>query len=136
MTLKGRIQNGIVTLDAPPGLPNGTEVEIRRMTADANGARATEQRFQELSRQWKEATLVTSSITEMATHAAYQQIIGMGQDALPFILAELRCQPDHWFWALRAITGEDPVPASDRGKLERMAQAWLEWGSRRGVFPP
>lgn len=135
MTLKGRIQNGIVTLDVPPGLPNGTEVEIRPMTADANGARATEQRFQELSRQWKEATLVTSSITEMATHPAYQQIIGMGQDALPFILAELRCQPDHWFWALRAITGEDPVPDGDRGKLERIAQAWLEWGRRRGVCP-
>ena len=64
-----------------------------------------------------------SSITEMATHPAYQQIIGMCDAALPLIFAELRRNPDQWFWALKAITGADPVAATDRGNMRAMAQA-------------
>ena len=29
---------------------------------------------------------------------------------VPLILAELEHEPDQWFWALEAITDEDPVP--------------------------
>lgn len=79
---------------------------------------------------------MTSSITQMATHPAYQQIIGMGKDAVPLILDELRREPDHWFWALHAITGDDPVPSNGRGKLEGMTRAWLDWGVRRGIGRP
>ncbi len=68
----------------------------------------------------------------MAMHPAYQQIIGMGDAALPFIFQELRRDPDHWFWALKAITGEDPVAASDRGQLDKMTTAWLDWAGRHG----
>jgi hypothetical protein len=89
-----------------------------------NGA-IQRQRFQDLVRQWKEATLFLSSITDMAMHPAYQQIIGMGQEALPLLLEELRREPDHWFWALQAITGVNPVPTQDQGDITRMTQAWL-----------
>jgi hypothetical protein len=97
-------------------------------------ARDIERRFQDLHRQWKEATLFSSSITEIATHSAYQQIIGMGREALPFIIQELHREPDHWFWALRAITGEDPVLQADRGKTPRMAAAWLNWARDHGYL--
>jgi hypothetical protein len=91
-----------------------------------------ERRFHELARQWREATAFTSSTTEMINDQAYQQIIGMGREVVPFLLAELRREPDHWFWALKAITGHDPVPPADRGNIRRMAQAWLEWAEREG----
>ena len=91
-----------------------------------------EPRFRELAQQWKEATAFMSSTTDMVMHPAYQQIIGMGPEVLPLILAELRRQPGQWFWALKAITGEDPVSPADRGKVRRMAQVWLEWAERRG----
>ena len=90
------------------------------------------QRFQALVRQWKEATLLLSSITDMAMHPAYQQIIGMGPSVLPLLFAELRREPDHWFWALKAITGQDPVPPADRGNVRRMADAWLKWAASQG----
>ncbi|MBL8793569.1 MAG: hypothetical protein JNM56_06680 [Planctomycetia bacterium] len=90
------------------------------------------ERFQELRRQWKEDTLYLSSITDIALHPAYQRIIGMGREALPLIFAELRRGTDHWFWALKAITGADPVPAADRGKMPRMAAAWLAWARDHG----
>ena len=50
-----------------------------------------------------------------------------GLPAVPLILAELRRELDHWFWALRAITGEDPVPAERRGNMKEMVEIWLEW---------
>jgi hypothetical protein len=99
---------------------------------EATDASSVEGRFQELAAEWKEATAFTSSLTEIATHPAYQRIIGMGKQALPLILDELRREPDHWFWALKAITGDDPVAPSDRGNLERMAAAWLDWADKRG----
>src|ERR1700687_4065288 len=91
----------------PPSEPAATQAPI--FTSRPAESRL-EDHFRELARQWKEATEFTSSTTQMVMHPAYQQIIGMGREALPFLLAELRRKPDHWFWALKAITGEDPVP--------------------------
>ena len=62
-------------------------------------------------------------------HPAYQHVIGMGSLALPFILAELEREPDHWFWALKAITGEDPVAEEQRGDVLGMTKTWLEWAN-------
>jgi len=90
-------------------------------------------RFERLTREWKEAVAYVSSVTEMATHPAYQQIIGLGQAALPLILRELEKEPEHWFWALKAITGEDPVPAKDIGRVRAMAHAWLAWARGQGL---
>lgn len=95
---------------------------------DATAGRA----FHNLASQWKEATQFVSSVTEMVTDPAYQQIIGMGKAVLPFIFAELRREPDHWFWALQAITGENPVPPADRGRIQAMTQAWLDWAETHG----
>ena len=58
---------------------------------------------------------------------AYQQIIGMGERALPLIFDEMQAHGGRWFWALRAITGENPVRPEDRGDARRMTQTWLEW---------
>jgi hypothetical protein len=122
-------RNGINPLVQPLSEPAATQapaMDIARWEETGNDS-SLECRFRDLVRQWKGATALTSSITEMATHPAYQQIIGMGKEAIPLILEELQREPDHWFWALKAITGEDPVSPADRGKLQRMAQAWLCW---------
>lgn len=65
-------------------------------------------------------------------HPAYQTIIGMGPDAVPFLLRELEMNPDAWFWALRSITEADPVPLNVRGDVLAMARAWLAWGRNQG----
>ena len=85
-----------------------------------------------LVQQWRAETEFSSSLTEMAAHPAYQRIIGMGRLALPMIFRELAAEPGHWFWALKAITGCDPVPPSHRGNIELMAADWLTWGKSRG----
>jgi hypothetical protein len=91
-------------------------------------------RFHRLAGQWRDETELLSSTTAKAMHPAYQQIIGLGPEALPLIFKELSERSGHWFWALRSITGEDPVPAADAGNVRRIVEAWLEWGRAHGYI--
>jgi len=72
----------------------------------------------------------------MAMLKPYQRIVGMGLSAVPLILEELRREPDQWFWALEAITEENPVPPEAAGKVREMARAWIDWGKRHGLLDP
>lgn len=91
-----------------------------------------EDRFQELTLKWKDDCRFYSSPAQIAEHPAYQAIIEMGEAAIPFILRELDRSPDHWFVALRSITGANPVPPDHRGKIGLMARDWLSWGQSQG----
>jgi hypothetical protein len=97
-----------------------------------------EQRFQALVVQWKEETQYHSSLHIITEHPAYQEIIGMGVEALPLILKELERENDHWFWALTQIANtigeQDPVKKEDWGYLEKMRDTWLQWGRERNLI--
>lgn len=73
-------------------------------------------------------------VADMVAHPSYQRIIGMGEAAVPLLLNELRRKPDHWFMALYAITGANPVPSESEGNVKKMAKSWLAWGSERGYI--
>lgn len=92
-------------------------------------------RFPRLTAEWKQESRYLSNTAQMALLRPYQRIIGLGRAALPLILQELQREPDHWFWALEAITDENPVPAEASGDVARMTQAWIEWGKQRGYLP-
>lgn len=87
-----------------------------------------EREFRALSRQWREACGLLSSTSAMIAHPAYQEIIELGQSVVPLLLRELEQEPVHWFEALKAITGDDPVSPSDWGDIPAMTAAWLAWG--------
>jgi len=92
-------------------------------------------KFQRLFQDWRAERGATSAITEAAACPAYQGIIGMGEAAVPLILAQLESEgdePDQWFWALKAITGADPVRDEDRGDFLKMAQTWIGWARAQG----
>ena len=89
--------------------------------------------FIRLAAEWRQSR-EPGDIHRMAMHMAYQRIIGLGTPIVPYILRELKCKPDHWFWALHAITGEDPVPQDAQGELGKMTEAWLEWGREEGYI--
>lgn len=91
--------------------------------------------FYYLARSWKrERDRFAFSAQEMAEHQAYTAIIGMGECAIPYILNELRKEPDHWFLALSEIAGVDPVPVSDRGRIRAISEAWINWGKENGYL--
>lgn len=90
------------------------------------------ERFQDLRDDWKAKTRHLSNTAQISLVFSYQKIIGLGPAAVPLILKELEKEPDHWFWALEAITGENPVSKDDSGDIQAAADAWLEWGRKNG----
>jgi hypothetical protein len=56
----------------------------------------------------------------------------MGKSVIPFILRDIKRTQDDWFWALTAITRENPIPAHDAGHIKKMMEAWLRWGVAKG----
>lgn len=89
-------------------------------------------RFRQLRNQWTAETEVLSSMTRIVAHPAYREVVKMGWTAVPFILDELKREPDWWFTALREITGENPAPADHAGDLLGLTADWLKWGQANG----
>jgi len=58
----------------------------------------------------------------------------MGEEAIPLLLMELLKASGRWFWALKAITGENPVPREHLGKTKKMTQDWIDWGVEKGYI--
>lgn len=90
-------------------------------------------RFLVLSGQWKASTALTSSSSAMIAHPAYQAIIALGLVTVPLILRDLERSSAHWFEALQAITGADPVAEQNWGDISAMRDAWLIWGRQQGL---
>ena len=95
-------------------------------------ASSAQDEFERLSTEWRADRARGVDVAQMVEHPAYKQIVEMGPAAIPLILRELDREVDHWFWALHALTGADPVPEEDKGDLPAMAEAWLNWGRSRG----
>ncbi len=89
--------------------------------------------FVALKRRWKSETMFVSSSSQRIMNFAYQRIIGLGPAVIPLLLYEMLRAPDHWHWALAAITGEDPVGDDVAGRPVPVADAWVKWGRERGL---
>jgi len=112
--------------------PEGTELEAGSVSVVLLPDSDLRQEFDELATSWKGETQFLSSVTDIVMHPAYQRIIGLGPDVIPLILKDLEDETRHWFWALWAITGENPVPPEDQGRIEEMKRHWLRWGKENG----
>ena len=110
-------------------------VAISTLTRQPFAKEPLEARFARLAAEWKRDSRFLSNSAQMAMLRSYQRIIGMGMPVVPLILQELARDPDQWFWALEAITEQNPVPAQAAGKVSLMAQAWIQWGKAEGLLP-
>ena len=88
--------------------------------------------------QWRATrNRISSMAGDITRNPHYFRIVGMGSRALPSILSHLYQEVrlgtiDHWFPALWAITGTNPVPPGSEGRMREMAEAWIEWGRQEG----
>jgi hypothetical protein len=101
-----------------------SETAIRLPISEPN---TIDEQFARLVAVWKEETLPLSSSVQMTAHPAYQAIIALGPPVIPLLLRELEQNPDHWFAALRTLTGANPVQPEQQGRVNEMADAWLQW---------
>ena len=98
-----------------------------------------EMRFGYFAGQWKKnRNNISSFVRDLVSEPNYLSIVGMGPTAIPYILSQLRKEtktgePDHWFAALWAIAGENPVLPEHQGKIFEMANDWIRWGEQRGL---
>jgi transcriptional regulator with XRE-family HTH domain len=131
--MKDRISSGIPINKKPENWKEIIEMWCQQQVSTISDIQQRDvEEFHRLADSWREQTSHLSSVSAIAMHPAYQQIIGMGRAALPLILRELEREPNHWFWALNAITKFNPVKQEQRGNLKEMSKAWLEWGKAQG----
>jgi hypothetical protein len=119
----------------------GSRSKVRRSApplmqlVSAKTARSSMARhFDELADTWERETRAESFAHRRSIHPAYQRIIGLGPQAIPLILERMRQRRSgHWFWALHALTGEDPATGLTKPREAR--EAWLRWGVEHGHIP-
>lgn len=126
IALVGGLQNIGITMEA---LPAQVQVEHKVM----EGIQTTKEDFNRLADEWENSRPRGVSLADMAMHPTYQQVIGIGPQAIPWLLERLEMKPLHWFWALNAITRlDDVIPEDCLGNVAKMAEAWQSWGERQG----
>ena len=91
--------------------------------------------FKTLAERWKAETIHMSSLSDIESHGAYQEIISMGQAVIPLILRELVIDPDWWFMALDALVDTPPPLEGDDGDLMKLSAKWVDWGESIGYLP-
>jgi hypothetical protein len=106
----------------------------KSMTASNPAGQVSDAVFKALVKRWKKDTEADSSILRMIQHPAYQEIIALGDPAIPLLLEELKREPDFWFAALRQITGANSALPESAGKVKEMTRAWIKWGKEKGYI--
>jgi len=91
-----------------------------------------EEQFRRLAGSWQSAVAHLSSASKRDEHPAYREIIALGLPVVPFLLHDLQTNQRHWFTALSSITGANPIPKQDAGNIQKMVDAWLDWGKKAG----
>ena len=119
----------------PASCSHSANAKKEKSMAVLEVSKPIQERFRELKEDWKSKTRHLSNTAQISLVFPYQMIIGMGPQVIPLILSELEKDPDHWFWALEAITGENPVAKNEAGDMEASAEAWIRWGKQNGLLP-
>lgn len=126
--IMGTVRNGQIIADQFVEWPDGCRVIIAPATKEETLA----ERFDRLSFIWHKETAFLSSMTEASSHRAYQEIIHLGPDVIPLLLRDMQARHSHWFAALHALTGAEPIPPAAAGNIPKMVDAWLSWAKEHG----
>ncbi len=124
----------------PSADTSADEAEIDRLVYELYGLTDAEiavvagrrEEVEQLADEWEQNRPRGVDVVAMAEHPAYQRIIEIGVAAVPWLLSRLEQRPNHWFLALNAITGSNPVPSESQGNVKAMADAWIKWGWENG----
>ena len=105
----------------------------RELAKSSRAAEPLEQKFRRLAGEWSRDVGNVSSVSAMTSHPKYREIVKLGWDAVPLMLADLREKRGFWFSALHEITKIRPFDPSDAGNSKRMSDAWLSWGKNKKI---
>jgi hypothetical protein len=89
--------------------------------------------FNGLLKKWKEETRGYSLTSQKYAHPAYQSILVLGSEVVPFILRDLQSNGGRWFEALKALTKRDDI-TKPSDSYEDAVKAWIAWGKRNKLI--
>lgn len=127
------VSAALITRRAGFRVPGGSSW-LHEPTYETSSVSTVLQRFDALANEWYSESQFMSSVDDMVSLPSYREIIAMGAIAIPLILNELQRRADHWFYALGAITGAEPVPPEHKGRVKLMAVDWIAWGKTQGYI--
>lgn len=84
---------------------------------------------------WDRETMHLSSIQQSQQHASYKicRFLALQEPIrfIPLLLDDLQSNRRFWFGLLHELTGEWPVPSEYLGKIDKMIEYWVRWGSEK-----
>lgn len=93
----------------------------------------SQDKFKQLVEGWRKDTWHLSNLNMIIEHPSYQDIIKMGEEALPLIFEDFKENGNHWFAALKEITRKDVAEGAVTHKQGQ--HMWLDWAERNGYLP-
>ncbi len=128
-----------IPLNVP--IPSGVQSWELRVAMITDGTPRTRpsdgilrERFEVLAEWWHADTDALSSPSRILGHPAYRKMVQMGEQAIPWMLRDLRDNDGEWFAALQQLTGKSLVSEDHDGDFDVARDAWLEWGRREGLI--
>ena len=123
-----RKTTGRIALDSSP------DVAVSAVEETTDIKETVENRFNRLAREWSASVGNISSLTAMAEHPKYREIISLGWEVVPCLLRDLQHNRRFWFPALAEITTIRPYDPRDAGNVKRMTDAWVKWGKLKRLI--
>lgn len=90
--------------------------------------------FRRLTKQMEGRLGPTSRLREWLFSEEYVAIVGLGPRVVPHLLVDLRKHVRPWFFALRALTRQDPTVGVSPGNFEELARHWVAWGVEQEII--
>jgi hypothetical protein len=115
--------------DADQASQGGAEAAARGSASAGEAVSLVPSVVASLVAEWEDETRFMSSSTEMMRVPAFASLVALGEEALPILVNHVRRNP-HLSLVLHAITGANPVPKEDAGRMAKVADAWIAWWER------
>ncbi len=119
----------------------GTYHEAMRQTVPAGALQESKvdpdeirDRFRHLFDVWDKDTFIFSFPYQIFNHWAYEELVSLGEPAVPYMLGELQRGYPDIVRALRTISGESLVQGLGL-TTEEVMERWLAWGVEKGHVP-
>jgi hypothetical protein len=93
---------------------------------------SAEEKFAALAESWQDYNLGRSVLDYH--DFAMLQIIGMGSEAVQFLLKRVAEGESEWIYALKSIAGLEAETPEMIGDEQAVVEAWLGWGEENGKY--
>ena len=102
-----------------------TQKYIREANENAYSGIVMRNNFEEYLARWKQNTLFYSFSNRIVRDPDFQNIVAMGENAVPFIVAEIKNKPSTLVWALNMIYN---MKISDKPEttIEEACKLWIK----------